>query len=255
MSLDQSQKFYESTYVPQNIQLFVAGNFNKKEVMDFINKKWGSYESSQAPVRILPEREIPTFLDRPFYSTKKSSHPSMSLGIKVENIDLKELFVLRSYGEFVAEEMMKKVRNKTGGTYGVQQRERLYERHGLISVSMDSTSEQFKNNLGLLRKLFFEKPQKIGLNEAEFEKAKTYLKNRFKNSYEEDARNLMWNALRIKDYKNNYGFTGSPLQLIDSITLVDYNAILKGKIKPKRYVIYKKSKVSSILLRVFCLSM
>ena len=239
LTLAQAQAFYESYYVPKNFHLFIAGNFNQKQVVQFINKKWKNYKQG-AKGKSLPPQDTPHLTDRPFYSIEHYKYPSMQVGIKVADISLKDFFIVTSYMEFVADEIMKNVRNKKGETYTAYDGTNIYKRHGKIYVNMDSTSKAFKRNLKNLKNLVFEKT-KEDIDQATFEKAKLNLKHSFKNSYEENANSLLYNLRLAEMYRREYNFTSSPIQLIDKLSLQDYNEILKKHIKPKRYVVQKYS--------------
>ena len=238
LSLDQAQEFYESFYIPKNIKLFVAGNFNQRYVISYVERKWKNYRKGVTG-RELPQRDEPQLVDRPFYSIGHSTYPSMELGVKVANISLKDLFILSSYTEFIAEEIMKGVRNKKGETYTAHGGVNLYKRHGSIYVRMDSTSESFARNFRNLKNLLLEKPQKEDVSKAEFEKAKLYLKHKFESSYEEDAKSLLSNLYVQERYARVYGLTGSPIRLVNNLSFDEYSKVLKQYIMPKRYTIKK----------------
>ena len=241
LSLAQTQSFYKSFYIPKNIQIFVAGNFNSNQVIHFINKKWTNYKK-EVKGKQLPPTDKPKMIDRPFYSIKHSRYPSMQLGVKVANISLKDLFILKSYTKFIADKIMKDVRNKKGETYTAHAGNYLYKGHGKIYINMDSTPKAFKRNLKILKHLLFEKPQKENIEKSLFDKAKLDLKHSFKSSYEEDAGNLLYNLYLAEKYKRRYKFTGSPVQLIENISLEDYKNTLKKYINPEKYIIQKYPK-------------
>lgn len=238
LSLEQAQSFYENFYIPKNIQVFAAGNFNQTRIIRLINKKWSHYKKGITGKR-LPERDNPRLVDRPFYSIESNSYPSMRLGIKVADLNMKDFLILKSYMRFAADSIMKNVRNKKGETYTAYDGHFMYKRHGKIYVNMDSTSKAFKVNFKALKSLLFEKPKKQGVNRKEFEKAKQLFKNSFEDSYEEDADSLLDNLRLAEKYKREYGFTGSPVKLMDKVSLAEYNATLKKHIKPQRYIIQK----------------
>ena len=241
LSLKQAQDFYESFYVPGNIHLFAAGNFNQDKVLRFINKKWGHYKK-EVKGRTLPEKDKPRLVDRPFYSIKRSSYPSIELGIKVADISMKDFFILKSHADFIADLIMREVRNKKGETYTTYARNFIYKRHGKFYVHMDTTSKAFKKNFKTLKTLFLEKLKKEPVKRADFEKAQLFLKHSFKDSYEENAESLLSNLYLAEKYQREYGFTGSPLKLINGISLEEYNAILKKYIEPKKYFVQKYTK-------------
>ena len=238
LSLKQAQGFYESFYVPGNIQLFAAGNFNQDKALRFINKQWGHYKK-EVKGRTLPEEDKPRLVDRPFYSIKRSSYPSINLGIKVADISMKDFFILKSHADFIADRIMKEVRNKKGETYTAYAGHFIYKRHGKFYVNMDTTSKAFKKNFKTLKTLLLEKPQEEPVKRADFEKARLLLKHSFKDSYEENAESLFSNLYLAERYQREYGFTGSPLKLIDGISLEEYNAVLKKYIEPKKYFVQK----------------
>lgn len=255
LSLDQAQNFYENFYIPKNIKVLVAGNFDTKKVTHFINKKWENYRKG-VEGKVLPKRDEPHLVDRPVYSINSShSSPSMQLGIKVAHITLKDSFILSSYTEFVAEEIMKGIRNKKGETYTAYEGSNLYKRHGSMYVQMDSTSESFGKNLKNLKTLLLEKPQREGISKDDFKKSKLYLKHSFKSSYEENAYNLLSNLYTKEWYQREYNFSGSPLRLVESLSLEDYNQTLKQYIKPKRYIIRRYPKYFLFYYESFIITM
>ena len=241
LSLKQAQDFYESFYVPENIQLFAAGNFNQSKALRFINKQWGYYKK-EVKGRTLPEEDKPRIVDRPFYSIERSSYPSMKVGIKVADISMKDFFILKSHMNFIADRIMKEVRNKKGETYTAYGTNSIFKRHGKFYVNMDTTSKAFKKNFKTLKNLLLEKPQEEPVKRAEFEKAKLLLKHSFEDSYEENAESLLGNLHLAEWYQRDYNFTGSPLKLIDGISLEEYSAVLKKYMQPGRYLIQKNPK-------------
>ena len=238
LSLSQAQTFYEDFYTPKNIKLFIAGNFNQNKFVSFVENNWKNYKI-KGKERVLPEQAKPQLVDRPFYLMKPSLPPSMSLGIKIIDLQLKEFMVLKSYFNFTANEIMKNVRNKKGETYTAYFGTNFYKNSGEIYVTMDTTPKAFNRNFKKLKSLLLEKPQKENINESDFKKAQELLKYSFKNSYEENAENLLSNLYQVNFYQKRYNFTGSPIKLIEEITLEDYNQILKKLIQKNRYVIKK----------------
>ena len=238
LSLSQAQSFYEDFYIPKNIKLFIAGNFNKKEFISFIEENWKDYRT-EVQGRVLPEQPETQFVDRPFYSMKASSYPSMRLGVKLTHLEFKEFVVLYSYFSFIANEIMKSVRNKKGETYTAYVGHDFYKNSGKLFINMDSSPKAFDRNFKKLKSLLLEKPQKEHISESDFIKAKENLKHSFRSSYEENAKNLLSNLQLVDIYKEKYNFTGSPLKLIEEISLEEYNQILKALIQKKRYVIQK----------------
>ena len=241
LSLLQAQNFYEEFYIPKNIKLFIAGNFNKKQFISFIERNWKDYQT-KAEGRSLPDEAKVQFVDRPFYFMKASSYPSINLGIKVSNLQLKELAILQAYFSFTANKIMKNVRNKKGETYTASFDRNFYKNNGAVYVDMDSTPKAFDRNFKKLKQLLLEKPQKENISLSDFEKAKKNLKHSFDTSYEENARSLLSNLHLVDTYKEVYNFTGSPIKLIEELTLEEYNQTLKKLIQKKRYVIQKHPK-------------
>ena len=257
LSLKQAQDFYESFYVPKNIQVFVAGKFNQNQALSFIKANWGQYKNGQIG-KTLPPRDEPQMVERPFYSIESSDFPSMSLGVKVGNLSIKDFFILDSYMEFTADKVMKDVRNKKGETYTAYSAHSTYKRHGKIYVRMDTASKTFNKNFQFLKNLLFKKAQTKGLNEEELKQAKLLFKNDFEDSYEESADRLLKNLFLVRDYKQEYGFTGSPIELISKVSLEEYNSVLKKYIQPNNYIIQKYPRhllffYEGFLLSIVCL--
>ena len=241
LSLFQAQTFYEDFYIPKNIKLFIAGNFNKKQFISFIETSWKNYKT-KGKEKSLPNRPEPQFVDRPFYSVKPSLYPSMRLGIKVAHLQFKEFVVLNSYFNFTANEIMKSVRNKKGETYTAYFGTSFYKNNGEVYVNMDSTPKAFGRNFKKIKQILLEKIQKEDFSENDFKKAQELLKHSFRSSYEENAKNLLSNLYLVDFYQKRYHFTGSPIKLIEEISLEEYNQILKKLIQKKRYVIKKYPK-------------
>ena len=257
LSLDQAQNFYENFYVPKNIQVFVAGKFNQNQVLSYIKANWSDYKKNQIG-KTLPPRDEPQMVDRPFYSIESKSFPSMTLGIKVENLNIKDFFILDSYMNFIADKVMKEVRNRKGETYTAYSSDFTYKRHGKIYVNMDTSSKNFNKNFQFLKNLLFKKAQTEGVNEKELKQAKLLFKNNFKDSYEESADQLLGNLFLVRNYKQEYDFTDSPIKLINTVSLEEYNAVLKKYIQPNKYIIQKYPHYllfhyENFLLSIICL--
>ena len=241
LSLSQAQSFYEDFYIPKNIKLFIAGNFHKETFSSFIERKWKNYRT-EAEGRSLPEKPKAQFEDRPYYSMKASAYPSMKVGIKVTNLEFKELVILQAYFSSIANEIMKSVRNKKGETYTAYFDNSFYKNSGKAYVSMDSAPKAFNRNFKQLKRLLLEKPEKENINQNDFKKAKEEMRHLFNSSYEENATSLLSNLQLIDTYHKVYNFKSSPIKLIEEISLEEYNQTLKKLIQKNRYVIQKYPK-------------
>lgn len=206
--------FYRRFYHPDNLILFLSGNFKKAETVAEIQKAFG-----QSPFRAGDTWREPQA--HPYWrayrrSTSTFGTASIEIGAKVDFQSISDEIITRVYLNHLAHRLMKEIRNIKGDTYTVRPVGRLRRTYGKLAVSFEAPTRSYAQYETRVRELIEKEARQGEISEALFNEAKDL----FRENYvlkDRDSYTLMHSAERWYDNQDRY-------QERDSSRLTDFQA-------------------------------
>ncbi|MDZ4661616.1 MAG: pitrilysin family protein [Pseudomonadota bacterium] len=234
LTAEQIFRHYKDYYHPSNMRIFIAGDFDKSQVIKKITESWG-----QIPVykgKTLPPIEKINPTKHPYVRTKVANEtPSISYGTKAWDLTREDEEILEMYMNFVSHKLMKELRNKKGQTYSVVPSSEFNERFGYAILNFETQPANFSENFSLVKNLINEQTLKSGLSAEEFEEAKNLYLQKY-DLNDANSETMLGIAELYFYYHRFYKDTRSPHEILGLITPEGFNARLQLLFDPqKRY--------------------
>ncbi len=254
MKLDKDQLagHYLEYYRPSNMELFVSGNFHQDTMLALIEKIFGIHpfrDGKSAPI------EDPVLNNEPYQRVQWHPYgsPYIYVGTKVLKPAAQEKISLYVYLDYVAHRLMKELRNKRGETYTarVYADERSGAGYGL--VAFETQNPELRKNLKYVESMIEREARKGMLTDEEITEAiKLTREQRFELA-DVDADSLMAYAESYYDFHQEHEGTGSPYDVITSITPDEFRASLPVMFKKENaystvFVPYVYSKIEFVFI-------
>lgn len=229
LTTKQVQQFYDDYYYPSNMKLFVAGKFDRAEVLKEIHATWGSLTARSGKV-LPPEPEISPRI-APYVRQEASTTPSVTIGSKILNASIADEAVINSYMEYLAHRMMKEIRNIKGQTYSAHEDSYIYKGYGYSTLQFQTPKESFDENLKIARDYIQKEARTEGLSDAQVKEAVELHLSRYhlKGKEADDMMNL---AKQYNSFIEEYGAFTSPYMQLQNITPAAYNETLHKHFAP-----------------------
>jgi len=240
LTTQQVWDHYIKFYHPTNMRIYVAGKFNREEILSIIGNTFAKL-SPRGGLKLIKESKS-IMSDRPYMIESLGQDMSfVSLGTKANNLSIKESDVLSSYTNYLAHKLMKEVRNKKGQTYTARSDDYIYGYYGYTAVSFQTPKEYLDENYKIAKGLIERQAEKGQMTKDEVTEAinlalsEYHLKGR-------EVEQLMDNAITYQSIQENYGQFSSPYKLLKETSVNEYNSILKKYFVPKnRYQVINRA--------------
>lgn len=220
------QKFYNKYYQAGNMTLFIAGQFEVKEVLERTAKIFAALPSGLA-------NEIkPTTLKavlRPYYHSNTTSGTArITVGSKLTDVTLEQRTAIQVYLEDLSHRLMKEMRNGRGETYTVSPLTDLRHRNGYTGISMEAPNEAYYHNLKEVRDLIEKEGRQGQITAEDFQKARDLFMRKFELK-DRDTDTMMALAQGHLQDQEDYGENAkTPFQIYSAMTLEQYKTSLKN---------------------------
>lgn len=232
LTSDQVNTHYNDYYFPSNMRLFIAGKFNRENIIQLINEKWANVAAREG--KRLPPEQIPQMTDNHPYiiRTVTPNTPFISLGTKLVNVDVPGFYAATSYVEYLAHRFMKEIRNLKGQTYTANGESYEYKGAGYALVTFQTPKENLNENIDYAKSHIVNEAQSGNLTAEQFEELKTIYLAKYKLSGRE-SNNMMSFATNYWAIIHEFGKFTSPYDSIKKMSLQEFNAQLKKHFKPE----------------------
>jgi predicted Zn-dependent peptidase len=239
-NLDDIMNYYKQYYYPSNMILKIVGNFNDKEITNFIEQEYGYIKRTGIKTT-----------KKPLYNSKLNNKVSHTYLIDPNNISegyigakyiensYKKYLILGAYTESLSKIIQHKLRNNLGQTYSVD-----YFNYGerdayLTGISFDSTNKNFDENIEIVKKQILDDSEKI--TENKISKAlKDYAL--YYSSLEPDTTTL-YDLVDTQSYVHERYkiFDKTPYEIFKSISNLDFQKTVSHTFKKKNeyFFIYR----------------
>ncbi len=222
------QAFYDDYYHPQNMRIFVAGDFDVAKFKIKIKNTFGKMEKSGKDGRI---SRAPVPRKRPYVVARIAKRDTyISLGTKVWNINATDEMIMRSYLNYLSHRLMKEIRNLTGETYTAMDEINLTQGYGYGLVSLQTTRDRYHSNLELVRNHIESEARRGGIADEQIEEAKRLYLKKFE-IVDTDSMSLLGLARGIDQFGKDYKETRSPYQVLKQTSATEYRERLAKMFK------------------------
>jgi zinc protease len=225
LTLEQIVTHYKNYYYPSNMTLFVAGKFNREQVLRQIKKTYGRIAKRDG-LR-LPEDPPLVSRRRPYYQVFSTvDNPSFSIGIKVDKATFVDEEVLESYFKYTEQRLMKELRNRHGEIYSATPSFNIFKGYGYALLTIKTSKESFLKNLERVRSYFYQETQVGALSPEQIKEAVALSLSDYSLRGRESGA-----MMRFAQFYNfiHIGQKGpaSPYRVLKNISPESYNASLK----------------------------
>lgn len=229
--------FYHSFYHPSNLEIYIAGHFNEQSMIEALTNSFGrsASEKSLLPTINARDNEARAIREDPYSVVKRQSRNqgSINLGTKFWNISLRDELVLTVYVDFLAQRLMKEIRNRNGDTYSARSRVAFYRGSGFAYVYLSVPGEVFKHYLDYVESKIKLETLGYGLSDSEINRAKKRFVSRYALA-ERDADTLISMAQEIATNQTDYNDISSPLATIRDMPPEEFRDRLQILFQPER---------------------
>ena len=230
LTTEKVREFYEGYYHPANMQIFVAGNFDRAKIMAQIESTWAKLPA-RPNGKTMFEEDKPNPRAKPYRRAQVTERPYVSIGTKFWGATKRDADVLDSYAEYLAHRLMKEIRNKKGQTYTASGHTVYSRGFGYTYVDFQTSKESFDENLALTREMIEKEARGGGLTDEQVRESVTMYLDKYKLTGRE-ADGLMAIASEYAVILEDYGQFASPYAALLSITPEEYRAALKKHYAP-----------------------
>jgi predicted Zn-dependent peptidase len=220
-------EYTKKLYVPQNVMVSVAGNFDYDQILNEISLRFSERKSRSFEFSI----EKPKVNKGSFAINKKTEQVHLCLGGKgySYNDDNRfKLTVINSVlGGSMSSRLFQEIREKRGLVYNIYSYYSFYKEAGLFAIYAGASPKNYEEVVELIIKELDMIANK-GITESELSKAKEHIKGNIVISLENSTSRMNWNAKNIF-YLNKVFPLQELFEKIDSITLEAIHHEVKEK--------------------------
>ncbi len=227
----QLVRYYADWYHPENMKLFIAGKFNKQEILAEINKRWATLPKVEG--KKLAAEQPPTPAERPYVRRILwQETPYVYLGTKAWDLEYKDTTIAAVYLEYLSHRLMKEIRNLKGQTYSASEWTSFSRGFGYAGIQFQTPREHLKENIAIAKEYIQQEAREGMITEANMKEAiKMYL-----SAYQlmgRDAEKMMGLAKEYANVSDEYGSFHSPFATLEKMTLADYVKSLQATFNEK----------------------
>jgi predicted Zn-dependent peptidase len=215
-------------YGTKDVVISCAGNFEHESLVNILNKSLGSLRRGSEP-----EKGAPPYFENKvevFHKELSEAHLCIGVeGIPQTSEDRYSLFVLNTiFGAGVSSRLFQEIREKRGLAYSIYSFVSSYYDTGIWGVYAGVSRKRVGEVAGLILKEMHD--LKSTLTEVELQRAKNHLKGNIVLGLESTS-SRMTNIARQEIYHGRYYSPKEIMKEVDSITLVNIQALAEKLIK------------------------
>lgn len=235
-TLQEVMKYYNEYYYPANMTLKIAGNFNDKEIINYIKKHFGQVtKKGTKTLKELPYNAKLNNISSSTYLLENDNNIAY-IGAKLLNDSEKKYQIISAYTDHLANRMQQKLRNNLGQTYSVNSFYYGLRNATLMGISFDSLHESFNENIKLVKQQI--KQDSIKLDTSVIKAAlKEY--GHYYRTLENDTKTLH-ELIDTLSYihKTHNVYDKTPYEIYKSITIEDFQKTVSSVFSGKNDYIY-----------------
>ncbi|QLY26582.1 pitrilysin family protein [Bdellovibrio sp. KM01] len=231
LQVDQLKTHYADWYYPANMKLFVAGKYDRAQIMAEINKRWASLPAREGKKLKAPPTPKPA--DRPYVRRILwEDTPYVYIGGKSWNRTFKDIVIAASYMEFLSHRLMKEIRNVKGQTYSARSFDYYSYGYGYGALQFQTPKEHLQENIDIAKSYLQNEARDGKFTEAQMKEAITLYLSEYQ-LMGRDAEKMMHLAGNYENQLVEYGSFQSPFEILQNVTLEDYNKSLQATFDEK----------------------
>ncbi len=236
-TLEQIKKHYEAYYYPENMTLFMVGNFDAHKMKEFIVANYGKVQKTGNASTVEPPKN-PKLNDRPYLRFYEGADENSAyIGAKYILDDYKKYLILSIYTRDLAERLQQHMRNIEGKTYSVNSYHFYDRKAGVAAVTFDGLHDDFQSNIEYV-KTTIEDDMKH-LSDTTIQEAIDQYGKEVYASIEHDSHSLMDTVLTSRYMRKEHNITEqTSYGVFSSITPEEYRAALAETFTPNNYYSY-----------------
>ncbi|MDQ2085848.1 pitrilysin family protein [Herbivorax sp. ANBcel31] len=176
---NQIKKYMKSNYLPQNVVIAVAGNFEENKVIESIKEKFGSWKNEDCDNKKIESVE---FKNNKILREKETEQVHICLGFKGLEHGSEQLYSLLAvnniFGGGMSSRLFQKIREQKGLVYSIYSYPSAYKNAGLFTVYAGMNPEHLNEVLKLIMdeiKILI----KTGISDEDIYKSKEQLKGNY----------------------------------------------------------------------------
>lgn len=225
LEVEQLVRYYKEWYHPANMKLFVAGKFDRQEILAEINERWATLPNVTG--KKLPAESKPSPADRPYIRRILwQETPYVYLGTKAWDLEYKDTTIAEVYLEYLSHRLMKEIRNIKGQTYSANEWVSFSRGFGYAGIQFQTPREHLKENIEIAKDYIERETRQGKITEEEMKEAiKMYLSNF--QLMGRDAEKMMSLAKEYASVSEEYGSFSSPFEILENLTLTSYTKSLQ----------------------------
>ncbi|MBP6062425.1 MAG: insulinase family protein [Fusobacteriaceae bacterium] len=191
--------YFNSRYVPENIGIAIAGNFDKELLIDFLEKSFGTMNKEKKD-----SIEIGTFSHNKGENVVKRDCNQVHLcfntmGLSVNDDDRYAMAILsNTLGENMSSRLFQKIREERGLAYSIYSYTTNFTEGGLYTIYAGTSKESYKEVINLIKEeLNLVKVE--GIDAKELQRAQNQIKSMLVFALENSRGKMirMWNSYQL----------------------------------------------------------
>jgi predicted Zn-dependent peptidase len=222
----QIEHFYNQYYIPENMVISIAGNFNEDEALQHILKTFGSL-SRQNSIK----KRTSNHMKKSEMVIKDENVEQIYFclgieGLKQTDNDRVAMYVISSIlGEGMGSRLYKKVREEAGLAYTIYTYYTLYNELGTFIITGVTTTGNLKPIVEIVKNETKDLYQRR-VPEKELAMAKAKLKGNYYSNLEQVV-NRMIRIAKLNDWHNRHFTIDEEVQMIEQVTVEDVMRVSK----------------------------
>ena len=221
MSKEKILDYFNKTYVPDNMVISIAGNYNEKDLIDKLEEKFGQYESKN---KFKGDLTKPPVQNNILVKNKDIEQIHIALtfnGVELGNDRLYTLLVLNNYfGGGTSSRLFQKLREEEGYVYTIYSYPSAYRNLGVFNVYFALNEQYIKNAIDLIYKEIDE-VLKNKLSSETIRKSKEQLKGNYILGLESVSSRMFGMGKSELMFKKVY----EPKEILDKIDKISDNDV------------------------------
>ncbi len=231
-TLNEVMNRYKDYYYPENMKLFVAGNFDMVSMRKTIEDIYGSVDK-KGTLKVLKPHFTPLLNDKPytrFYEGMPKNYAYV--GTKYLLNDYKRYLILSIYTDALAQRLQQQLRNKEGKTYSVNPYEFSDGDAGMQCIGFDGLNGVFSDNI-VMAEVMIDSDRKV-MNDNTIEKALINYEKEYYKSIEHDSDTQMGLIDMAQYLREEQNITNkTSYDIFKSITHEEFRKTVSESFAPK----------------------
>lgn len=221
MNKEKILDYFNKTYVPCNMVISIAGNYNEKDIINKLEEKFGMYESKN---KFEADLTKPPVQKNILVKNKDIEQIHIALtfnGIELGNDRLYALLVLNNYfGGGTSSRLFQKLREEEGYVYTIYSYPSAYRKLGVFNVYFALNEQYIKNAIDLIYEEIDEM-LKNKLDSETIRKSKEQLKGNYILGLESISSRMFGMGKSELMFKKVY----EPKEILDKIDMITDNDV------------------------------